>query len=356
MRADVLGATRLWDWISRASPSSIFRAALARFALDFPVPMGAFGKMNHRWRGFASISILTFIALWVGLSRSLSAFWSTNPQYAYGWTVPALALFLAWECWNTRPVPALPQRRGVAQFIAALLSLSLLPVFLLLEATPDWRFAHWSLAIGVVGISLCAIYLAGGRSWLLHFAFPIAFIFVAVPWPVKIEQSIIQTFSDWVTVLTVEGLNLLSIPAIQQGNVIEISTGKVGVEEACSGVRSFQATIMAALFLGQLWTFPLRSRFVLLAAGVGFAFFCNVLRAVFLAVVAENKGVEAIEQWHDPAGFTILGMSFFWDSSFSPLCFARKQGAHLRRSRAACPMRFRTVSPWALQHGFFSSP
>jgi exosortase len=266
--------------------------------------------MNQRWRGFAWISILTFILLWAGLIRSLSAFWSTNPQYAYGWTVPALSLFLLWECWNTRPAAVPPQRRSTAILIAAILAASMLPVYLLLGATPDWRFAHWAFAIAVVGISLCAVHLAGGRPWLMHFGFSIAFIFVAVPWPMKTEQWLIHTFSGWVSSLTVGGLNLCGVPAIQDGNVIEISTGKVGVEDACSGVRSFQATIMAALFLGQLWTFALRTRLVLLGSGVVLAFVCNAARALILSLVAEKKGVAAIEQWHDPAGFTILGVCF----------------------------------------------
>ncbi len=266
--------------------------------------------MNNRSRGFVWISILTFLVLWAGLIRSLSAFWSTNPQYAYGWTVPALAVFLLWECWNTRPSAAPPVRRSPALIIAALLAAGILPVYLLLEATPDWRFAHWAFAIQVVGLSLCAVHLVGGRPWLLHFGFSIAFIFVAVPWPMKVEQWLVHTFTGWVSSLTVGGLNLCGVPAIQQGNVIEISTGRVGVEDACSGLRSFQSTIMAALFLGQLWTFALRSRLILLGAGVVFAFFCNVVRALILSFVAEKQGVGAIEHWHDPAGFTILGVCF----------------------------------------------
>ena len=266
--------------------------------------------MKHRWRGFAWISILTFLFLWTDLVRNLGSFWSTNPQYAYGWTVPALSLFLLWECWITRSAPAPAARRGRAFLLAGILAACLLPTRLVLEATPDWRIAQWALAAEVVGLSLCAVYLLGGRPWLLHFAFPFAFIFVSVPWPVKMEQSLIQTLTEWVTTLTVDGLNLCDIPAIRKGQIIEISTGIVGVEEACSGIRSFQATLMAALFLGQLWTFRWRSRLVLIGAGVVFAFFCNVGRALLLSFVAEKNGIAAIDKWHDPAGFTILGICF----------------------------------------------
>ena len=180
----------------------------------------------------------------------------------------------------------------------------------MIEATPDWRLAQWALAAEVIGLSLCAVHLAGGRPWLRHFAFPIAFILVAVPWPVKIEQSLIQALTELVSELTVGGLNLCAVPAIRHGSLIEISTGTVGIEEACSGVRSFQATLMAALFLGQLWNFQWPRRCVLIGAGVVFAFFCNVLRAMLLGFVAEKNGIPAIEKWHDPAGFTILGICF----------------------------------------------
>jgi len=162
----------------------------------------------------------------------------------------------------------------------------------------------------VVGLSLSAVYLLGGRSWLVHFAFPLAFILVAVPWPVKIEQPFIQTLTEWVAVATVNGLNLCDVPAIKHGSLIEISAGMVGVEEACSGVRSFQATLMASLFLGQLWNFAWASRLLLIGAGVVFAFFCNIIRALLLSFVAEKKGLAAIDKWHDPAGFTILAVTF----------------------------------------------
>ncbi len=308
--------------------------------------------MNHRWRGFAWISILTFLFLWADLIRNLSSTWSTNPQYAYGWTVPALSLFLLWECWITRPAPAPARSQRGAILIIGILAACLLPTRLVLEATPDWRLAQWALAVEIIGLSLCAITLAGGRPWLRQFAFSVAFILVAVPWPVKIEQALIRTLTDWVSGLTVGGLNLCAIPAIRHGNLIDISTGTLGVEDACSGVRSFQATLMAALFLGQLWNFPWRSRFALLGAGVVFAFLCNVLRAMLLAFAAEKNGIAAVEKWHDPAGFTILGVCFIGLLGLA-LLLRPKAGrplaaADLPSARALSRSLVITLSAWVL--------
>ena len=266
--------------------------------------------MNRQLTGSLWLPALTFLLLWADLFRNLSLFWSTNPQYAYGWTVPALSAFLLWEAWVTRPAPGGAAASGLVKACMVLLAAMILPARLLLEVTPDWRLAHWALGFGVSGLSLAAVYLLGGRPWLRHLAFPILFSLVAAPWPTKIEQPFIQSLSAWVADATVNGLNICDVPALKHGNIIEISRGAVEVEDACSGVRSFQATFMSALFLGQLWNFTLGYRVVLLVAGLIFAFLCNIVRALLLAMVADRHGLAAIDRWHDPAGFTILGVTF----------------------------------------------
>src|SRR5262245_26210406 len=92
----------------------------------------------------AWVAILIFLALWADLVRQLSYHWRTNPQYAFGWTVPMLSLFLLWEGWFTRPAPrpAGSGRRAIS--VMAICAVLVLPTRLLLETTPDWRFADWA--------------------------------------------------------------------------------------------------------------------------------------------------------------------------------------------------------------------
>src|SRR6185437_11345655 len=103
--------------------------------------------------------------------------------------------------------------------------------------------------------------------WLRHFAFPFLFFLVAIPWPVQIEEVIIQDLMRAVTAINVIFLQLVGIPALQHGNVIEVGNGFIGVEEACSGVRSLQATFMISLFLGELYLFNVGRRFILVLVG-----------------------------------------------------------------------------------------
>ena len=256
------------------------------------------------------LPILLFTALWADLVRQLGYHWSTNPQYAFGWSVPVLSLFLLWEAWITRPSPSALSKNRWLWAIVAICAFCLLPARLFFEATPDWRFPLWVTTGAVIGLSLCAISFCGGWSWLKHFAFPTAFILVAVPWPVKFEQPVIQALTDLVAVMTVHGLNMCGIPAINRGNLIEISTGVVGIEEACSGIRSFQAALMVSLFLGQLFAFQWRLRFLLIGIAAIVAFVSNAFRAGFLTFIADTRGIPAIARWHDSAGYTILFVCF----------------------------------------------
>jgi exosortase len=250
---------------------------------------------------------LLFLALlWFEVINQLKSEWSLNPQYGYGWSVPFLALYLIWKRWRERPSPTPPDSRTFTLIVTIFCAFLFFPIRFVAEANPDWRLLSWTLALIAGIISLCFLFLAGGRSWVRHFAFPFLFFLVAVPWPTQIEQIVIQNLMRAVTAINVSLLNVVGIPALQHGNVIEVGTGLIGIEEACSGVRSLQATFMISLFLGELYSFNLGRRVFLVIAGAVLAFFCNLVRTAVLVWLGANRGTNAIEAWHDPAGLTIL--------------------------------------------------
>ncbi len=265
------------------------------------VPLAERGESTPWWPVFAVLGALWFFAV-----RQLRFDWTINPQYTYGWTVPFLSAYLFTERWKRRPPAQAPHSRVALAMAVLALALLLLPVRLIQESAPDWRLIGWALGGVCVAISLAAVYFAGGPAWLRHFFFPIAFFLVAVPWPVPLEQSLIQWLMRSVTQICVEALSWAGIPAIQKGNVIEITTGRVGVEEACSGVRSLQTTLMIALFMGELLRFRILRRVTLLAGALGVAFVCNASRAFFLVWVSARNGTDAVAKWHDNVGMAVL--------------------------------------------------
>jgi exosortase len=161
----------------------------------------------------------------------------------------------------------------------------------------------WVLAAEVVSITLCAVYFLGGGSWLRHFGFSVCYIFASVPWPATVEYHVIQGLAEAATTVSVAILNLFHIAAVQHGNVIEVKTGLLGVDEACSGIRSLQATLVVSLFFGEIYRQSWLRRIALVLFGALIAFLSNVGRTVALSAVAAKDGPEAISKWHDPLGF-----------------------------------------------------
>jgi exosortase len=266
-------------------------------------------------------------ALWFWLFYHLHDEWMLNERYNYGWAVPFLALFLFVLRWRTRPEPGkTPTSRFLIVASGWLLLALLLPIRVVEEANPDWRLLSWILAGVVVAFSLLSLAQLGGRSWLLHFAFPVCFPLVAVPWPVQFENSVVQMMTRAVAYTAVEIAGWAGIGAHQLGNVIQLRNGFVGVDEACSGVKTLQAGIMVALVLGELLRVPRWRRLALILLGCGWIFVCNVFRATTLVIVAANSGLEALARWHDLIGTAalfcgmagLLFLAWVWKTDSAP--------------------------------------
>src|SRR5439155_1277417 len=88
---------------------------------------------------------------------------------------------------------------------------------------------------------------------------------------------------------------LFGIPAQLEGNLIRIPNGLVGVNEACSGVRSLQTSLMIGLLFGELKRLSIFRRVMLVFAAAAIAFFGNCARAFFLVWIAATRWYRAHE-------------------------------------------------------------
>lgn len=283
---------------------------------------------------------------WLITVNHLRVEWTINPQYGYGWAVPVLCAGLLWQRRNQSPAagrqakrrmgpvdpltregacsegqpenrrwgePVVPGLRfgnrvrfPLPTAILIWVALLWLPTRLVQMANPEWRLASWALALEVVGLTLLCVHLAAGRDRLQQVLFPVCFFLVAVPWPSLFETPLIQGLTRANARLAVEGLGWVGVPAVAHGNVIEVASGVVGIDEACSGIRSFQSTLMISLFLGELCRLAILRRVLFCLAGFALAVLFNAVRTFFLVWIAAREGLAAIQNWHDPAGLSIM--------------------------------------------------
>lgn len=254
------------------------------------------------------LSVFFALALfWLPLALSLGLQWSAFDEYAYGWAVPLLSVWLLFRRLPGQPHLCTLRSATPILLVGFLVALVLfLPIRVLHGANPMWRLTTSLWALLLVALSLLVLWSVGGASYVRRFGPPFAFFLVAVPWPSPIEQTVAQALMGANVSVTVTALDLLGVPAIQKGNVLELATGLVGVEEACSGIRSLQAVLMIGLFFALFYRLTLKRGAFLLFCGAFLAFVFNVIRTTTLSLVAAHSGSSSLARWHDPAGVVII--------------------------------------------------
>jgi exosortase len=246
----------------------------------------------------------SFVAL-TWLSAKASWFWNHQPDLSFGWIVVFLCAFLFWESWQVRPAATL--KVSWVSVLCGMIGIGLLFVFQIYQAALGLKPAALvGLAMAVMLVVSANLHYVFGWKGLLKFLFPYAFILIALPMPSAVHGIVVNGLQHQVAYLTVEILAVIGIPADLAGSVIHLSSGPVGVDEACSGIRSLQSTIMATLFIGFLMLKGLGLRILLFFAGIFLAVFGNLMRVLFLSYQAHHHGIEAVDANHDAAGWSIL--------------------------------------------------
>jgi len=249
------------------------------------------------------LPLAVFVGWWI---YSLQFQWRAQEEYRFGYLVVVLVAFLVWDRWDSRPKSDAP----VATWRAWGWSLLGFPLVLVAEL---YRYAlarspasATALSLGTLCFIRAAILQQWGPQTLRHFRFPILFALIAVPIPGVLWSPVVFGLKGLVTFVNVELLNLLGIPALQQGSVIQLPNCRVGVDEACSGIRSLQSSLMMALFIGDQSLRQAGLRWLLVCGAVGWAVVGNIGRSLYLSLTAHRHGAEALDAVHDTAGWSVL--------------------------------------------------
>ncbi|AOS45438.1 Transmembrane exosortase (Exosortase_EpsH) [Lacunisphaera limnophila] len=243
--------------------------------------------------------------------------WSRNPDLSHGFFAPLIFLLLLWESRKQGPwrwLPARPWALGLLT-LTVTAGLALVGLAGLFAATLAWNHA---VVLFLLAAALSALLGAGllvladerVRLLPLNWISVTALLLWPMVAPIPDGTYARLTFSlqSWVTGAVMDALQILGIPARQHGNIIELARTTVGVEEACSGVRSLISCIYAGFFFAAWQVRRPARRLLLIIAAPALALGMNLLRSLTLTLLA-NHGTDISGTWHDATGFAILGVT-----------------------------------------------
>ena len=297
-----------------------------------------------KWTSVVSAPFLTALLMGAGFMAFVawdqSYWWRIKDDYGFGWLVPAFVAFVVYDRWprilaalQACAAPGSPRASGRAGSILALYirgsmaagALSfLLGAFYRAGAPAYPGTLALTLGMGAVLLPLLLINApepagAPAESGVFDdarvklvslFMFPVLVWLVSAPMISIIESNLSLFMLRRVTTVVFFTFETLGMPIEQQDNILKLPLGDVGVADACSGIRSFTACLFAGSFLAAVFLDRLWKKVGLVVSAIGFAFFTNLLRSLFLTAWAYQYGPEAIEgKVHDMAGYAVLGLT-----------------------------------------------
>lgn len=195
--------------------------------------------------------------------------WANDPQYSHGFLVPFFSAYLIWRAWKSGPPESRPWPILGGSILAGVLILRLAAGSLLFHQLDALAFL----------LSLAALVLAAGGMPLLTRTGPaILFLVFMVPLPYELERNVGQPLKTAATISSTFMLQTLGQPAIRDGNLILIDDVRLGVVDACSGLKMM--VTFAAFSFGAVLLMD-RSRFEKLMVLLGIipvAVIANVMR------------------------------------------------------------------------------
>ncbi len=251
--------------------------------------------------GLIALAALTY---WPS-SRALWDFWTNdNTAGAHGFLVAPLAVWLLYRARHRLSVvPARPSRFACVLLVAS--SVAWL-VF--------WRAGIQELHILALPVLMgLAVYAAQGRQAARIAAFPIGYLYFAVPaWGIFIGPL------EHLTTLAVGFLApLIGVPAHTEGDLILIPGGIIEVARGCSGQAFLTVGLAVAALLGELENASLARRALLFAAMGALAVVSNWIRVLVIVEAGYTTHMRhvLITRGHFVFGwmlFTTAMVAFVW--------------------------------------------
>lgn len=248
--------------------------------------------------------IVALLGIYFPVLRNMVHHWSVVEDYQHGFIIAPLALWFAYERrWDLQDAKVEGSWLGLVPLAIGLVSLSIG------RLGTELMTMRWGFVFTLIGLVLLLL----GRQVFRILAFPLCFLFLMVPLPQSLVNTVAFPLQLLAAKFAVVSLQELGIPALVEGNIIHLARAELFVHEACSGLRSLMALVTLGVVFayffkrGVLWI-----QLLLVAATIPIAIFVNAFRVALTGFLAHHFGEEAAGgAIHDFQGIITFGLAFF---------------------------------------------
>lgn len=227
----------------------------------------------------------------------------TDEQSQQGPIVLAIGAWLLWRRWGAMRAAGVPGS----------LALSISGYAVSAMAYVGGRISSLYIveAYALYGFGVCAVYALVGWRGVLAGLFPLIFLGFAAPVPFAVGWPITVSLRLAISQFCVEFLRVLHVDAARDGLTIYLSSYRIDIAQACSGMNSLLALTALGLCYVHIRRDPPLSYFLILfPLIVLFGVVANFARVVLLALMTLGLG-DAVAQGvlHETLGFATFAIA-----------------------------------------------
>lgn len=240
-------------------------------------------------RAFARSALLALVWLWLyhDVLRRLIDDWRVDENYSHGFLIPLLSGYAIWtQRQRLAALPFIPRLWLGGAVVMVAITLHLAGVL-----TGELYASRLSLVISLAGLTL----YFGGWRWLRTLAFPLGLCLLALPVPSIIFNPLAFRLQLLASDYATRVIQLCGIPALREGNIIELAALKLQVVEACSGIRSLMTLATLAAVYGYFFERQWWRRVALVLAVPPIAVLTNAARVAVTGILAHTQGAAVAE-------------------------------------------------------------
>jgi exosortase len=227
-------------------------------------------------------------------------------QHAHGLLIPPVAAYFAYH--ELKPLAARPRTASAWGFVFLVAALAL---HALDAGMHTQLLSAAALFLALPGLSLLLLGMERTRA----IAFPLVFLFFALPIPLAFTEQIHWQLRQLVTAVTSTALPWWGVPVFAEGTSLHLPNGAVEIADACSGFSTLYASVAVAVLTAySARTWP--RRLLVLGSAVPIAIAANLVRVVFLVLMVNWRGAEILDTFiHPLSGMATFAMALpviFW--------------------------------------------
>jgi len=254
----------------------------------------------------AGMKFFVLLALWliafIPVYPHLVWTWLNHSDNSHGILVPLVSLYFVWQKRKT-----LNSAKISNSNLGALILLGSMVFYLISYLGSIAVVSRAMIVSSLIGL---VMFTLGKEIFSLLF-FPLLYLFFMVPVPDTILGLVALPLQLFATKVSTFIIQLFSIPAYREGNMLYFAQTHLEIAEACSGIRSIMSfgmlSVIFAYMMDKIWW----KRILLVLSTIPLALFANIVRVTGTGILAHFYGSKvALGFLHEFSGLAVFAFGF----------------------------------------------